>query len=203
MLLIFGALCVALALVVGRFALHDRNSDALRGDSTAPTTLPTAKHDKPQEHSAGGGHSASLPNTRRASGRGWTMQVPRKWTAVDIPDVEEQAAWRTPGGLPGVGDMVTVVHEETTYLNLHQYVKYQRNVLGVGISTATHIRTDVSHRRGELTYNVIANGKQARTLQVVVPTTSGYASAIFVAPPSTYSNDVKEVRRYLATLTGR
>ena len=131
------------------------------------------------------------------------MQIPRAWTAVDIPNVDEQAAWRTPGGLPGVRDVVSVVHEETTYLNLHQYLQLQRNVLGVGISTASHIRTNVSHGRGELTYDVITNGKQARTLQVVVPTASGFASAIFVSPPETYSKDVKQVRRYLDTLTGR
>jgi hypothetical protein len=131
------------------------------------------------------------------------MQIPREWTAVDIPNAEEQVAWRTPGGLPGVGDVVTVVREEMTNLNLHQYVKYQRNVLGVGISTASHFRTDVSHGQGVLTYDVVANGNRARTLQLVVPTTSGFASAIFAAPPETYATDLRQVRRYLETLTGR
>jgi hypothetical protein len=177
--------------------------DALAPSTNEPMTLAPPKLDKPKEHSAGGGHSASLPNTRQASGPAWTMQIPRGWTAVDVPNAEEQAAWRTAGGLAGVGDVVTVVHEDMAPLNLHEYVKYQRNVLGVGISTASHIRTSVSHGQGELTYDVIVNGKQARTLQLVVPTTSGFASAIFVAPASTYSTDVKQIRRYLETLTGR
>jgi hypothetical protein len=202
LLLMVGALCVALALVVARFALHDRNSATLDSGSTTSKTLPP-RHDKAEEHTGNGGRHTSLPNTRRASGEGWTMQVPRRWTAVDIPNVDEQAAWRTPGGLPGVGDMVTIVDEDMGSLNLHQYMKYQRNALRVGISTASHIRTSVSHGRGELTYYMIANGKQAWTLQVVVPTTSGFASAILVAPPETYSQDVKQVRRYLETFTGR
>jgi hypothetical protein len=132
------------------------------------------------------------------------MQVPRKWKAIDVPNLDEQAAWRTPGGYPGLGDVVSVSHDSSmTSLNLHQYLKYQRNLLGVGISTASQIRTQVSHGRGELTYHFLVNGNQAQTLQVVVRTASGFASASFVAPASTFDHDVKRTHRYLRTLAGR
>ena len=203
LLLIVGALSVALAMVIARFALNDDTSAALNPGATSPSTPGAQKHHKPNANKPGGDH-AMLPHTRLASGPRWTMQVPRKWNAVDIPNLDEQAAWKTPGGFPGRGDAVSVIHDSSlTSLNLHQYVQYQRNLLGVGISTASDVRTQVSHGRGELTYHLLVNGYQAQTLQVVVRTANGLASASFVAPASTFGHDVKRAHRYLATLAGR
>jgi hypothetical protein len=201
LLLIVGALSVALCLAVARFAMHETPA-VVNGSSHPPKVLGPPKHNKPGSDKTHGGSSTAPAHSVRASGPHWSMRIAHSWKTVDVPSADEQAAWRTPGGFPGRGDVVTLVHEESS-LTLHQYIQYQRNVLGVGITTASHIRTNVSHGRGGLRYHLLMDGNPARTLQVVVPTSAGFASAILIAPASTFKHDVKRISPYLKTLTGR
>jgi hypothetical protein len=194
----------AAVLIIGRTSLFDAgDSIGAASASDTPKTHAHTKGDKSKHPKPETRHSWPA-NTQRAAGPGWAMHVPSSWRPVDVPSGSHATVWTTPGGVAGVGDVVTVIHERpAASLDLEGYVDYSANLLSVGITTVTQVKARVFHAHAEIRYRSTINGNQARSLVYVVPSATGYASATFAAPAWTYADDVKRVERYLKTLTGR
>jgi hypothetical protein len=74
---------------------------------------------------------------------------------------------------------------------------------GVGTGGIRVTRTHAYNAHGEIEYRTNLKGRHLHSLVYIVPTRTGYASATFAAPTTTYAYDVGRVERYLKTLTGR
>jgi hypothetical protein len=192
----------AAVLIVSRVSLFEPG-DSIGPTSDGPKTLAPqrdgAKPHKPDEGS-------SPANTRRASGARWSMQIPRAWTSFNVPSLSEEAAWRTSGGVAGYGDVVTIMHERPpSSLDLLNYTYGASAQLqaGVGSGSIHVVRTHAYAAHGEIEYRTNVDGRLVRSLVYIVPTSTGYVSATFAAPASTYKHDLKRAERYLKSLTGR
>jgi hypothetical protein len=197
-------LAAALVLIVGRvnpFAPdHSLGATSDSSKKVSSAQKGGAKQHKPDRR------SPSPANAHRASGAHWSMQVPRSWTSFDAPGVSEQAAWRTSDGIAGYGDVVTIVHEPAAAsVDLVSYTYGASAQLQAGVgSGAIHVfRTHAFASHGEIEYRTNPQGHQVRSLVYIVATSTGYASATFAAPASTYKHDLKRAKPYLKTLTGR
>jgi hypothetical protein len=192
----------AAVLIISRVSLFD-HGDSIGSTSGASKTL-SPGNDVAKQHKPGGGSTSA--NTRRASGARWSMQIPRAWTSFNVPSLSEEAAWRTPGGIAGYGDVVTIMHERpASSLDLLNYTYGASMQLqaGVGSGSIHVVRTHAYAAHGEIVYRTNLDGRLIRSLVYIVPTSTGYVSATFAAPAATYKHDLKRAEPYLKTLTGR
>jgi hypothetical protein len=192
----------AAVLIVSRVSLFDPGHP-IGSASDGPKTLAPQK-DGAKQHKPDDGSSPA--NTRRASGPRWSMQIPRAWTSFNVPRLSEEAAWRTPGGVAGYGDLVTIMHERpASSVDLLNYVYGASTQLQAGVgSGAIHVsRTHAYTAHGEIEYRTNLDGRLVRSLVYIAPTSTGYVSATFEAPAATYKHDLKRVEKYLKTLAGR
>jgi hypothetical protein len=204
LLMIVGALALAIVFLLIRFATHD-DTAAVDPGSTAPVTLPPPKHHQANEHDPSGGDVSALPHSRPASGPHWTMQIPRSWTRFSAPNVAEDAAWRTPSRVPGWGGLVIVLHRKPVVpLSLSNFTYGASAALnaGVGAGSINVLRTHVYVRHGEIRYVQRVDGQRLLNLAYIVETKNGFAYLTYAASTRAYKHDVKRIEPYLKTLTG-
>jgi hypothetical protein len=206
MLLLVGALCVALAFLVARFALHDKPAVGDQG-SHRTGALGTAKHHKPGDHGAHRRGSTSPAHTKLASGPHWSIRIPHSWRPMAAAGVREDAGWRTPSKVAGAGGIVIVLHRKVdTPADLLNYTYVESATLntGVGGGSVRVLRTHVYANHGEIEYlQRDDNGQRIHNLAYVVQTSNGFASLTYATPTKTFKRDVKRVESYLQTFKGR
>jgi hypothetical protein len=202
MLLLVGALCVALAFLVARFALHDEPAVV---DSGSQVPVAPAKHHKP------GADKTHRPptgpaHTVRASGPHWSMRIPHSWRSVGRSHSTEDAAWRTPSNA-GPRGAVFVIHkryDSQSSLSTYTYAASAALTVGVGGGANKVLRTHVYAHHGEIEFlQRSENGERIHNLTYIVETSNGLASVTFTSPANAFKHEVKRVEPYLQTFRGR
>jgi actin-like ATPase involved in cell morphogenesis len=162
----------------------------------APTTVPATN--PPTTPAAVLGPADAVP----ASGAsGWTMGASPAWTAFDIPNVPEEAAWYTGGGTATFASNINVITESApTVADMSAYLQLSQANLLAAIPSATVIATSVIGEQGRFEYIADFGSGDQYSLAYIVRVNGVFVIATYSASVDVAPGEVPTVEPYLSTL---
>jgi actin-like ATPase involved in cell morphogenesis len=165
--------------------------------STVPVTTVVAESTTVAVTAAPGPADAVAVN----GASGWTMGASPAWTAIDIPNVAEEAAWYTGGGSGGFANNINVITESSPATpDLGSYLQLSKDNLLAAVPSATVIASTVSGEQGRFEYLADFGNGQGYYLAYIVQINGTFVIATYSASVDSAPGEVPLVEPYLSTL---
>jgi hypothetical protein len=186
-MLIVGALCIALALLFGRYALQHKDShpDARGSGSSARPEHP-------------------LAGSTLATGAGWKMRVPAGWGELDLSTDGIDAGWTIDRGESATSGAVVVTHRVGKGSTpLRAYAQTAAPKVAATLTDGRVLGVRVVGGHAEMTYAGTSSGMPVRGIGFIASIHHGFAIASLTSLASRFDHDLAQARPFLRTLQGR